>query len=66
MKPEETLIAREWTINTFPQQPTRGATIEELLETVKNGVFSDVMPCGSCNTLVFGISWYFFAAYVGC
>jgi hypothetical protein len=44
--------------------------------TMKNGVFWDVTPCGSCKSRRFGRTWhllhqgdkngYFFAAYVGC
>jgi hypothetical protein len=34
VEPEETAAARERPINTFPRQQTRGATREELLETV--------------------------------
>jgi hypothetical protein len=30
--------------------------------TMKNGVFWDITPCGSCKNL----TWNFFAAYVGC
>jgi hypothetical protein len=38
--------------------------------TMKNGVFWVVTPCGSCKNRRFGgtwrLTWYFFAAYVGC
>jgi hypothetical protein len=34
--------------------------------TMKNGVFSDVTPCGACKNQCFGGTWYFFAACVGC
>jgi hypothetical protein len=34
--------------------------------TMKNCVFWDVRPRGSCKNGRFGGSWYFFAACVGC
>jgi hypothetical protein len=30
--------------------------------TMKNGVFWDVTPCGSCKNRCLGGTWYFFAA----
>jgi hypothetical protein len=34
--------------------------------TMKNGVFWVVTPCGSCKNRRSCLTWYFFAAYVGC
>jgi hypothetical protein len=43
----------------------RGFTLELWL-ILKNGVFWNVTPCGSCKNRLFGGTWYFFSACVGC